>query len=39
MNPRLADSDPAEDNGLLRAIKIHNTVSFGRESKAVGHRL
>jgi hypothetical protein len=29
----LAGSDPAEDDGILTAIKIHSTTSFGGELK------
>jgi hypothetical protein len=27
--PKFSDSNPAEDDGLLRAIKISSTTSFG----------
>jgi hypothetical protein len=33
LDPRLAGSNPAEDDGLLRVIKIHSTTSFGGEAK------
>jgi hypothetical protein len=34
LDPRFAGSNPAEDNGLFRAIKIHSTTSFGGEIKS-----
>jgi hypothetical protein len=37
LDPRFAGSNPAEDNGILKAIKIRSTISFGGEvRKAVG---
>jgi hypothetical protein len=33
-NPRLAGSNPAEDDGFLRVIKIRSTTSFGGEEKS-----
>jgi hypothetical protein len=33
MDPRFAGSNPADDNGFLRAIKIRSTASFGGEVK------
>jgi hypothetical protein len=33
LDPRFPDSNPAEDDGFLRAIKIRSTTSFGREIK------
>jgi hypothetical protein len=27
--PRFTGSNPAEDDGILKAIKIHSTTSFG----------
>jgi hypothetical protein len=33
LHPRFAGSNPAEDDGFLRAIKIHSTTSFGGEVK------
>jgi hypothetical protein len=33
LDPRLAGSNPAEDNGFLRVMKISSTTSFGREIK------
>jgi hypothetical protein len=32
-DPRFAGSDPAEDSGFLRAIKIRSTTSFRGEVK------
>jgi hypothetical protein len=32
-DPRLAGSDPAEDDGLIRAIKVRSMPSFGEEVK------
>jgi hypothetical protein len=32
-DPRLAGLDPAEDDGLVRAIKIRSMPSFGEEVK------
>jgi hypothetical protein len=31
IGPRFMDSNPADDNGFLRAIKIHNMTSFTRK--------
>jgi hypothetical protein len=31
LDPRFAVSDPAQDDGFLRAIKISSTLSFGKE--------
>jgi hypothetical protein len=31
LDPSFAGSNPAEDDGLLRAIKIRSTTSFGGE--------
>jgi hypothetical protein len=33
LDPRFAGSNLAEDYGLLRAIKIHSTTSFGGQVK------
>jgi hypothetical protein len=33
IGPKLCGSNTAEDNGFLRAIKIHSTASFGGEVK------
>jgi hypothetical protein len=33
LDPRFAGSNPAEDDGVLRVIKIRNTISFGGELK------
>jgi hypothetical protein len=33
LDPRFAGSNPAEDDGFLRSIKIHSTPSFGGEVK------
>jgi hypothetical protein len=33
LDPRFAGSNPAVDNGFLRAIKIRSTTSFGGEVK------
>jgi hypothetical protein len=33
LNLRFMTSNPAEDNGFLRAIKIRSTTSFGGEVK------
>jgi hypothetical protein len=33
LDPRIAGSNPAESDGLLRAIKIRSTLSFGGEVK------
>jgi hypothetical protein len=33
LDPRFADSNLAEDDGFLRAIKIHSTTSFRKEWK------
>jgi hypothetical protein len=33
-DPRFAGSNPAEDNGFLRVIKIRSTTSFGGEVKS-----
>jgi hypothetical protein len=33
LDPRFTGSDPAKFHGFLRAIKILNTTSFGREMK------
>jgi hypothetical protein len=33
LDPRFADSNPAEDDGFLRVIKIRSTTSFGGEVK------
>jgi hypothetical protein len=35
--PRFAGLNPTEKTGLLRAIKISNTPSFGREVKSEAH--
>jgi hypothetical protein len=35
MDPRLAGSNPAEDDGLLRAIKIRSTASFTEVKSSV----
>jgi hypothetical protein len=37
MDQRFADSDPAEDDGFLRAIKVLSTTSFGGEAKPSTH--
>jgi hypothetical protein len=34
LGPRFAGSNPAEDDGFLRVIKIRNTTSFGGEVKS-----
>jgi hypothetical protein len=34
LDPRLADSNPAEGDGFLRAGKVRNTPSFGGEVKS-----
>jgi hypothetical protein len=33
IGPKLTGSNPAEGDGLLMAIKIHSTTSFGGEVK------
>jgi hypothetical protein len=33
LDPRFAGSNPAEDDGFLRAIKIYSTTSFGGDIK------
>jgi hypothetical protein len=33
LDPRFAGSNPAEDDGFLRVIKIRSTTSFGGEVK------
>jgi hypothetical protein len=33
LDPRFAGSNPAEDDGFLRAIKIRSTTSFGGKVK------
>jgi hypothetical protein len=33
LDPKFADSNPAEDDGFLRAIKISSISSFGGEVK------
>jgi hypothetical protein len=37
MDPRFAGSNPAKSDGILRAIKIHSTISFRREVKLSAH--
>jgi hypothetical protein len=34
LDPRFAGSNPAEDDGFLRVIKIRGTTSFGGEVKS-----
>jgi hypothetical protein len=34
LDPRFAGSNPAEDDGFLRVIKIRSTPSFGGEGKS-----
>jgi hypothetical protein len=33
LDPRFAGSNPADDDGFLRVIKIHSATSFGGEVK------
>jgi hypothetical protein len=33
IGPKVCESDPAENDKFLRAIKIRSTTSFGREVK------
>jgi hypothetical protein len=33
LDPRFTGSDPAQNDGILRAIKIHSKLSFGGEVK------
>jgi hypothetical protein len=35
LNPSFAGSNPADDDGILRAIKIHSRTSFGVEVKSL----
>jgi hypothetical protein len=37
LDPRFADSNPAEDDGILRAIKLRRTNSFGRDASRQFH--
>jgi hypothetical protein len=37
LDARFADSNPAEDDGFLRVIKILSTTSFGWEVKPWSH--
>jgi hypothetical protein len=37
LDPRFAGSNPAENDGFLRAIKIRKTSSFGGEAKPSFH--
>jgi hypothetical protein len=37
LDPRFVGSNPAEDDGFLRDIKIRSTPSFEREEKKSAH--
>jgi hypothetical protein len=38
LDQRFADSNPAEDDGFLKAIKIRSTTSFEHEVKPLAPR-